>query len=47
MAEINLLCNKLSQTHSSILFRLKIYTMTGRVYIGEVLNQVWLKSVKK
>ena len=21
--------------------------MTGRVYIGEVLNQYWLKSVKK
>ena len=21
--------------------------MTGRVYIGEVLNQVWLKSIKK
>ena len=42
MAEINLQCNRLSQTHSSVLFRLKIL-----VYKGEVLNQVWLKSVKK
>ena len=47
MEEINLQCNKLSQTHLSVLFRLKILRMTGRVYIGEVLNQVWLKSVKK
>ena len=44
MTEINLQCNNLSQTHSSVFFRLKIVAMTGRAYLGEVLN---LKSIKK
>ena len=33
MAEINLQCNNLSQTHSSVFFRLKICSMTGRAYV--------------
>ena len=43
MATINLQCNSPSQIHS-------IQTensMTGRAYMGEVLIQIWLKSMKK
>ena len=39
MAKINLQCNNPLQTHLSVL--------TGRAYLGEVLSQVWLKSIKK
>ena len=41
-ATISLQCNGLSQC----LLQAE-NTMTGRAYIGEVLTQVWLKSVKK
>ena len=47
MATFNLQCNSLSQIHSSVYFRLKVYSMTGRAYIGEMLIQIWLKSMKK
>ena len=43
MATINLQCNSLCQIHSSGYFS----SMTGRAYMGEVLTQVWLKSIKK
>ena len=43
MAIINLQCSSLSQIHSSVFES----SMTGRVYMGEVLTQVWLKYVKK
>ena len=43
MATISLQCSGPSQTHSSQAEN----TMTGRAYIGEVVTQVWLKSVKK
>ena len=45
MATISLQCNDLSQIHSSLLQAEN--TMTGRAYIGEVLTQFWLKSIKK
>ena len=45
MATFNLQCNSLSQIHSSVYFRLKV-VMTGRAYIGEMLIQIWLKSMK-
>ena len=43
MATISLLCNTSSQIHSSLLQAEN--SMTGRAYMEEVLNQVWLKSV--
>ena len=46
IATISLQCNGPSQIHSSVYFKLKIL-MTGRAYIGEVVTQKWLKSVKK
>ena len=46
MAIISLQCNSLSQIHSSACFKLKIVS-TGRGWMGEVLIQVWLKSIKK
>ena len=45
METISLQCNGLSQIHSSLLQAEN--STTGRAYIGEVLTQVWLKSVKK
>ena len=39
---ISLQCNGPSQTHLQT-----ENSMTGRAYMGEVLTQVWLKSVKK
>ena len=47
MAIISLQCNSLSQIHSSVYFRLKIHSMTGRGYMGEALIQVCLKSIRK
>ena len=47
METISLQCNGLSQIHSSIYVLQAENSMTGRAYIGEVLTQVWLKSVKK
>ena len=47
METFSLKCNSLSQIHSSVYFKLKIVAMTGRACMGEVLTQVWLKSVKK
>ena len=47
METFNLQCNSLSQIHSSVYFRLKVRSMTGRAYIGEMLIQIWLKSMKK
>ena len=44
MATISLQCNSLSQIHSNVYFRLKLI---DRAYMGEVLTQVWLKSIKK
>ena len=41
MATISLQCNSLSEMHSSV-----CYNMTGRGYMGEVLIQVWLKSIE-
>ena len=46
METINLQCNSLSQMHSSVLLQAE-NSMTGRAYMGEVLIQVWLKSMKK
>ena len=43
MATICLQCNGLSQIQMA---ENKIY-VTGRVYMGEVLTEVWLKSIKK
>ena len=45
MDTINLQCNSLSQIHSSL--RQAENSMTGRAYMGEVLIQIWLKSMKK
>ena len=43
MAKINLQCNNLSQTHSNVFLRPE-NIMTGRAYLGEVLNQVRLRN---
>ena len=42
MATISQQCNSLSQIHSSVYF-----SMIGRAYMGEVLTQVWQKSIKE
>ena len=47
IATINLQCNSLFQIHSSVYLRLKINSMTDRACMGEVMTQVWLKSVNK
>ena len=36
----SLQCNSLSQIHSNVYFRLKLCSMIGRAYMGEVLRQV-------
>ena len=46
MATIGLQCNGLSQIHSSVYVLQTENSMTGRVYMGEVLNKVWMKSIK-
>ena len=46
MATINLQCNSPSQIHSSVLLQAE-NGMTGGAYIGEVLIQIWLRSMKK
>ena len=43
MATINLQCNSLSQIQSSEAES----SMTHRAYMGVVLIQIWLKSMKK
>ena len=45
MATINLQCNSLSQIYRCVLQAEN--SMTGREYIGEVMIQVWLKSIKR
>ena len=48
MKTISQQCNSLSQIHYTFQCLLQAETsMTGRVYMGEVLTQVWLKSIKK
>ena len=47
MATINLQCNSPSQIHSSVYVLQTDNSMTSRAYIGEVLIQIWLKSMKK
>ncbi len=50
MATINLQCNySLLQIHSSVFFMQAENNniMTGGAYMGEMLLQVWLKSIKK
>ena len=47
MAIISLQCNSLSQIHSSAYILQAENNMTGRGWMGEVLIQVWLKSIKK
>ena len=48
MATISLQCNSPFQMHSSVYFRLKMRSITGRAYyMGKVLTQVWLKAIKK
>ena len=46
MATINLQCNSPSQIHSSCLLQTE-NSMTGGAYMGEVLIQIWLISMKK
>ena len=43
---IYLHCNSPSQIHLGVYFRLK-NSMTGGAYMGDVLKQIWLKSMKK
>ena len=47
MATFNLQCNSLSQIHSSVYVLQAESSMIGRAYIGEMLIQIWLKSMKK
>ena len=47
MVTVNLQYSSLSQINSSDFYRLKIVAMTCRVYMGEVLIKVWLRSIKK
>ena len=47
MTTINLQCNSPSQIHSIKCLLQTDNSMTGRAYIGEVLIQIWLKSIKK
>ena len=47
MAIFNLQCNSLSQIYSSTYLLQAESSMTGRAYIGEMLIQIWLKSMKK
>ena len=44
MENINLQCISLSQIHSSIYVLQVKHSMTGKVYMGEVLIQIWLKN---
>ena len=46
MVIISLQCKSLSQIYSSNLLQAE-NSMTGRACMGEVLTQVWLKSIKK
>ena len=46
MVTVNLQCNSLSQINSSVVLQAE-NSMTGRAYMGEVLINVWLKSIKK
>ena len=47
MATTSLQCNGLSEIQLSVYFRLKIERQVKYVRMGEVLTQVWLKSIKK
>ena len=47
MATISLQCNSLYQMHSSVYVLQAENSMTGRAYMGEVLIEVRLKSIKK
>ena len=47
MATISLQRNSLSQIHSSVYLIKAEISLTDIAYMGEVLTQVWLKSVKK
>ena len=47
MATINLQCNSPYQIHSCKCLLQTDNSMTSRAYIGEVLIQIWLKSMKK
>ena len=46
MATISLQCNSLSKIYLSAYNQAEI-SMTGREYMGELLTQVWLRSIKK
>ena len=46
MATFNLQCNSFSQNTFKCLLQAES-SMTGRAYIGEMLIQIWLKSMKK
>ena len=47
MTTVSLQCNSPSQVHSSVNLLQTDNSMTSKAYIGEVLIQIWLKSMKK
>ena len=46
METINMQCKSISQIQLGICFMLKV-GLSGSAYIGEVLIQIWLKSMQK
>ena len=47
METINMQCKSTSEIHQAACFMLKVVCLVARAYIGEVLIQIWLKSVQK
>ena len=47
METINMQCKSISQIHLGICFMLKVVCLVEHTYIGEVLIQIWLKSMQK
>ena len=47
METINMQCKSISQIHYIKVFVYAESCLSGRAYIGEVLIQIWLKSMQK
>ena len=48
MATINMQCKSISQIHYILRYLLYAEScLSGRAYVGEVLTQIWLKSMQK
>ena len=47
METINMQCKSISQIQLGICFMLKVVCLVATACIGEVLIQIWLKSMQK